>query len=233
MDAHTFDRWTTAVAQHSTRRTALRLLTGGVLGGLLSRRGSTPARAVQLDDVGLIDTGPLSTCEAQGLTDCFGVCTDVSSDPANCGACGTLCAAGYACIGGWCQELYVDQPDPALIAIITDSPCLDPANNVVCRPGLCINLRTRPRPLRGLFLHLPARLGAAAAATVCGDRSGSTRRPRRWVLRQPQHKPTLHHRRRRGRTSLGLVRVLARPLASGYAQLALRADAGPTSRFCQ
>jgi hypothetical protein len=49
MDPCTFDRWTMTVARHSTRRTTVRLLTGGLLGGLLARRGS-PARAAQRSD---------------------------------------------------------------------------------------------------------------------------------------------------------------------------------------
>ena len=40
MDAHTFDRWTVALAQRPSRRRAVRLLAGGVLGGLLAARGS-------------------------------------------------------------------------------------------------------------------------------------------------------------------------------------------------
>ena len=105
MDAHTFDRWTTALSQHPTRRTALRVLAGGLLGALLARRGSTPTRAAQFDEVGVLTDTGFYSCAAQGLTDCFGVCADVSSDPANCGACGNVCAMGDACIGGWCQTL--------------------------------------------------------------------------------------------------------------------------------
>jgi hypothetical protein len=44
MDARNFDRWTVALADRSNRRDALRLLAGGLLGGLLTR--AAPARAV-------------------------------------------------------------------------------------------------------------------------------------------------------------------------------------------
>jgi hypothetical protein len=45
MDAHTFDRWTVAFAQRRSRRSTVRQLAGGLLGGLLASRGSVPVRA--------------------------------------------------------------------------------------------------------------------------------------------------------------------------------------------
>lgn len=50
MDAHTFDRWTAAIAHRPTRRATLRLLTGGLLGGLLAQRGLSLTRAAQRPD---------------------------------------------------------------------------------------------------------------------------------------------------------------------------------------
>ena len=41
-------------------------------------------------------------CAAQGLTNCGGVCANLSADPYNCGACGRACAAGDACADGVC-----------------------------------------------------------------------------------------------------------------------------------
>src|SRR5262245_25455593 len=49
MDAHTFDRWTTEVSQHPTRRETLRLLAAAVLGGMISWPGIAPAAAQRPD----------------------------------------------------------------------------------------------------------------------------------------------------------------------------------------
>jgi hypothetical protein len=40
---------------------------------------------------------------AAGQLLCDGVCTSVETDPANCGACGVVCATGQDCIQGSCQ----------------------------------------------------------------------------------------------------------------------------------
>lgn len=45
MDAHSFDRWTVAIARRPTRRATLRALAGGLLAG-----GVMPARAAQRSD---------------------------------------------------------------------------------------------------------------------------------------------------------------------------------------
>lgn len=57
MDAQRFDRWTVAMTQRPTRRATLRLLTGGLLGGLLAQRMFGPAFAQRpdRDDDGLYD----------------------------------------------------------------------------------------------------------------------------------------------------------------------------------
>jgi hypothetical protein len=34
---------------------------------------------------------------------CAGTCSDLSTDAANCGTCGTTCAAGQGCVSGKCQ----------------------------------------------------------------------------------------------------------------------------------
>ena len=58
MDPRSFDRLTASVSRRRSRRATLRLLTGGLLGGLLAQRGSSIARAAQpidRDQDGLYD----------------------------------------------------------------------------------------------------------------------------------------------------------------------------------
>jgi hypothetical protein len=168
MDAHTFDRFVATVASRPSRRAALRLIAGGLLGVVWTRGGVAPTRAAQRPDRdgdGLFDddetdvygtnpdnpdsdgdgiddgqevfdgTDPLTpnggaqppadggvcadcigtegpmagdipgaeaTCSGPGLALCPGGCTDIRSDPANCGVCGWVCAAGDICQGGLC-----------------------------------------------------------------------------------------------------------------------------------
>jgi len=164
MNARTFDRWTTAVAHRPSRRAALRLLAGSLLGALVPCGGAVPARAVQRSDRdgdGLYDddetnvygtnpdvydtdgdgvgdgeevylgTDPLTApgggcapgecvdsvgapppyveptdpCAIQGLTNCGGLCVDLSTSIGHCGACGTVCGSGGSCQGGVCTGL--------------------------------------------------------------------------------------------------------------------------------
>jgi hypothetical protein len=41
---------------------------------------------------------------AEGLSSCNGVCVNRQTDPANCGVCGNVCAAGEICFGGQCAR---------------------------------------------------------------------------------------------------------------------------------
>ena len=67
---------------------------------------------------------------------CGSTCTDVTADPANCGACGTACAPGQTCNAGHCDVLCVGGTQRCNGSCI--DPTSDPANcgacNVVC-PG--------------------------------------------------------------------------------------------------
>src|SRR5689334_18860566 len=50
-----------------------------------------------------VDTGCTTTDGKPGMA-CNGTCIDTTSDPLNCGACGTACTAGMACLGGTCSD---------------------------------------------------------------------------------------------------------------------------------
>lgn len=51
------------------------------------------------------DKEPAGTGCAADQASCVGVCVTTASDPANCGACGTLCASGQQCTAGACACL--------------------------------------------------------------------------------------------------------------------------------
>lgn len=181
MDAETFDRWTASMSRRPHRRATIRLVTGGLLGGLLTQRGGPGIRAQQrpdrdgdglydddetdvygtnpdvydtdgdgtgdgeeiynrdnglggpsdplvnnnppppddgdfCPDCGLQDGIPgdvYDQCASQGLTECptatGGFCTNLSQDPNNCGACGSVCLElGRGCCGGYCLDTTAD-----------------------------------------------------------------------------------------------------------------------------
>jgi hypothetical protein len=129
MDAHSFDRWTAALARHPSRRATLRLLTAGVFTTLSTWRGAPLARAQprpDRDGDGLYDDDE---------TDVYGTNPDVSdtdgdgtgdgeeiynrdnglggpSDPLvpdGGGPAPVGCAAGLTDCGGVCVDLVNDR----------------------------------------------------------------------------------------------------------------------------
>jgi hypothetical protein len=50
-----------------------------------------------------MDTNGMTGPCPNGQTSCGGICTDLTSDPANCGACGTACNVGDNCVAGQCS----------------------------------------------------------------------------------------------------------------------------------
>lgn len=85
---------------------------------------------------------------APGCTDpqisCNGACVDPTSDNANCGACGTACAAGLACNAGACGKCVAPQTDcsGACVVLGTDNKNCGKCGascgtNQVCSAGVC------------------------------------------------------------------------------------------------
>jgi hypothetical protein len=86
-------------------------------------------------------------CCSTGLACCNGICTDVNSDPNNCGACGKVCAASTPfCIQGVCTvnpcALGLTYCDPACVDLSSDpfncGACYKQCpSNEVCAGGVC------------------------------------------------------------------------------------------------
>jgi hypothetical protein len=66
--------------------------------------------------IGAYDAGDVSCvnngdCAAAGGSCCSHTCTNLKEDPANCGACGTVCSAVQACDQGNCVAVKQSSPD--------------------------------------------------------------------------------------------------------------------------
>ena len=94
MNARRFDDLARALGGRTSRRVVLRGAATGAIAGAVARAGAQPA-ATQ------------GACGA-GQTNCNGACVDLSTDMANCGACGSVCESGLvgvACIAGECVRV--------------------------------------------------------------------------------------------------------------------------------
>jgi hypothetical protein len=69
---------------------------------------------------------------AEGLSSCNGVCVDRLTDPANCGLCGNVCAAGEICFGGQCAREHRCDAGLTNCSDVCVDLLIDPANCGVC-----------------------------------------------------------------------------------------------------
>lgn len=90
---------------------------GGSSGGGDTGTTPTDSGGSSSGDSGTADASPACT---GGKTSCNGACVDTTSDPSNCGACGTKCGAEQACASSVCTNLCpTPAPDPAFTASAT------------------------------------------------------------------------------------------------------------------
>jgi hypothetical protein len=124
-EERSFDELARALANGSvSRRQALRLMGGALLGGVLAcipgvalAAPTVPGSTLPPQSQAPI-LGPGNICPA-GLSRCLGLCYDLSTDPCNCGSCGNVCPGsgeGPCCVAGRC------------------APPIEPN---VCSPGGC------------------------------------------------------------------------------------------------
>jgi hypothetical protein len=125
MDAHSFDRWTVALTQRPSRRQAVRLLAGSLLGGLLASRGSGLVRA-QADTDGdqLFDEDELRP-RAEGGYGTNPNLADTDGDQANDG------------LEIWNRDQGLGDPDDPLVQ---DNPAAAPPPDMAPPPATCIAL---------------------------------------------------------------------------------------------
>jgi hypothetical protein len=69
---------------------------------------------------------------AEGLSSCNGVCVNRQTDPANCGLCGNVCAAGEICFGGLCAREHRCDTGLTNCNDVCVDLLIDPANCGIC-----------------------------------------------------------------------------------------------------
>lgn len=96
MEAAHFDHLTRTLSGLTSRRGTLAGLLGGLTVPILSDIGTDAKKKKKK-----CPTGQL-TCKIKKGKKKKRICVDGQTDPANCGACGRVCAAGQSCCGGAC-----------------------------------------------------------------------------------------------------------------------------------
>jgi hypothetical protein len=159
MDGQQFDALTRAFGRRNSRRAVLRSAAGGTVATV------AVATALRSAAAGVV-------CE-EGLTDCDGVCVDLATDLAHCGACGAVCESGLVavnCIAGVCSQVScpaaiptycgeLGENDPNYVDSCVDTSS-DPNN---C--GACGNVCASGECEAGVCLQAE---GCEAGLTDCG-----------------------------------------------------------------
>lgn len=175
MDGSRFDQLARSLVGGRTRRGFLRGLAALAAGAVAAGRAAAAAcpaeqyagsgRRCLCRTTGRPPVGGVCPCGA-GQTSCDGACVDLSSDPANCGACGAPCVPGpnvasAACLGGACAIVCAtDYRECQGLCIPATSCCADSDCNDgnVCTVDIC-------GPVSGTCFHFPI----DDACTQCGS----------------------------------------------------------------
>jgi hypothetical protein len=77
-------------------------------------------------------------CTVSGQDECNGECTNLDTDPANCGECGIACAANENCVGGQCEFKVCPEASECQVAVLNeDGSCTNvPLTGDPCDDGL-------------------------------------------------------------------------------------------------
>ena len=163
MDPQVFDRWVAAAARRPSRRAALRLLTGGLLGAVLPNRAVRAAQLSDIDGDGLFDddetfvygTNPFAyDGDGDGVGDgeevYYGTDPLVGASPAGCGAGLTFCDAVPGMAEAGCYDLATHKVHCGGCggACFGDMECRGGVCSIACFPGQavcgynCVDLAT-------------------------------------------------------------------------------------------
>jgi hypothetical protein len=173
MDGERFDALSRSLASDPSRRGLLAGLTGGLLALTFMEFDANDAEAKKCPPCrkkkdgkcmkkrrngtrcaagGKVCRGGACRCSS-GTTECSGVCVDITSDPRNCGACGTRCRLNAVCQAGTCSCVQGVCPPPGgsccPVGTVLPCSCFGPNNlsGVMTDPVTCQAVDTTNCPV--------------------------------------------------------------------------------------
>jgi hypothetical protein len=146
MDQQRFDDLTRTLAQRTSRRVAVKSLAGGAFGGALALLGASSHAKSGKDKKPRKPPKPAppDCCPESHPTRCGLTCTDIWTDPSNCGGCG---ASNWEAVRGR-RRLPVRSLLQRRLRLGRPGMQYRPARHLLCRNGA---VRRRRNPLRRQF----------------------------------------------------------------------------------